>query len=456
MSQATTPTTTPQGDVSPAVASSHDDYSLSRVPQSAKRPMWEILLIRIGALACVSQLMLGAALGYGMSFWGALGATLVGSVLLQIVSWAIGTAAAREGLSTSLLSRWAGFGRGGAALIGGVIALSLVGWFGVQNSVFADGLHKVTGVLNFPIWALITGISITVLVVFGIKAIGRVATVFVPLFIIAVVYAAVVMLKDHNVGALLSTPHPGPALTFAAATTMVAGGFIIGAVITPDTTRYLSNGRQVFWVTLIGTFVGELGMNLIAVLLAHATGTENVVNIMMQLTGWLGAAIVIFSTVKLNDINLYSSSLGLTTMINAIFNIKMNRTVTTWILGIVGTVLSMVGIIHYFTNFLIVLGVAIPPVAGIMFVDYFLLRRDRQALTESSLVGKLPTTVELWNPIAIAVWVASFLIGQFVTLGIPALNALFGAAILYWVAMKVYGAVTKQEVVRFRTSEQVL
>ena len=51
---------------------------------------------------------------------------------------------------------------------------------------------------------------------------------------------------------------------------------------------------------------------------------------------------------------------------------------------------------------------------------------------------------------------ASFLIGQFVTLGIPALNALFGAAILYWVAMKVYGAVTKQEVVRFRTSEQVL
>ena len=92
---------------------------------------------------------------------------MLGSVLLQVVSWALGTAAAREGLSTSLLSRWAGLGKIGSAVLGGVVAISMVGWFGVQNSVFAEGMFDITGVLNYPVWALITGLGITVLVVAG-------------------------------------------------------------------------------------------------------------------------------------------------------------------------------------------------------------------------------------------------------------------------------------------------
>ena len=96
------------------------DYTLSRVPAEAKQPFWRILVIRIGSIGCVSQLVLGASLGYGMSFWGAFWATMLGSVLLQVISWALGTAAAREGLSTSLLSRWTGFGKMGSAIFGGV------------------------------------------------------------------------------------------------------------------------------------------------------------------------------------------------------------------------------------------------------------------------------------------------------------------------------------------------
>lgn len=414
-----------------------NDFALSRVTPDAKRPMWQILMIRLGALACVSQLMLGAALGYGMTFWGALAATLVGSVLLQVVSWAIGSAAAKEGMSTSLLSRWSGFGKMGSAVIGGVIALSLVGWFGVQNAVFAEGMVSVTNTLNFPIWAAITGMAITVLVVFGIKAIAQAANIFVPLFVLAVLYAAYRMLQGHDLGALLSTPPPGPTLTFAAATTMVAGGFMVGAVTTPDTSRYLSTPKQVFWMTLIGTFVGELGMNLIAVLLAHATGTDNVVDIMINLTGWLGAAIVVASTIKLNDMNLYSSSLGLSTAINALFDMQVRRQTLTWILGIGATLLSMAGILDHFTDFLSLLGVAIPPIAGIIVVDYYVLRRDRRILDESRARGELPETVDVWNPAAIVVWIVAFLVGLLVNVGIPAMNSLLGAALLYWIVMTI-------------------
>lgn len=421
--------------------------------------MWRMLVVRLGGLACVSQLMLGANLGFGLSFWDAFWATMLGSVILQLVSFGIGAAACHEGLSTSLLSRWSGFGKTGSALIGGVIAISLIGWFGVQNSVFAEGMLDITGLLNFPIWAFLTGMAITVLVVYGIKMISRAANIFVPLFIVAVLWAAFVMLQGHSIAELMTTPHPGPALGFGAATTMVAGGFIIGAVTTPDFSRFMRSGKDVFWMTLIGTFVGELGMNLIAVLLAHAAATNNIIDIMMSYSGWIGALIVVASTVKLNDLNLYSSSLGLATLVDALFNKKVNRAILTWGLGLVGTVLSMIGIINYFVDFLSLLGVAIPPVAGIIVVDYYILRRDRRELDESREKGELPRLVEIWNPITIIAWLIAAVIG-FVTqqfeVGIASINSLASAGILYFVLMKAYGAATKQDVVKFKQTDRVV
>lgn len=456
---------------------SDNDYSLSRVPAEAKQPFWRVLFIRIGAICCVSQLMLGAALGFGMTFWDAFLATMLGSVLLQVVSWALGTAAAHEGLSTSLLSRWCGFGKIGSALFGGVVAISMVGWFGVQNNVFGQGMAEIVTFTDFIgtaeiapaimpgvtpeyiVWAIITGIGITLLVVFGIKAIANFATVFVPLFIAVVIFAAWVMLQDHSLAELVAMAPPGAALTLGAATTMVAGGFIAGAICTPDYARFLKNGTQVFWMTLIGTFVGELGMNLIAVLLAHATGTENVVDLMMATSGVVGVIIVVASTVKLNDINLYSSGLGLMTLINALFNKKVNRNTLIWVLGIVGTFLSVIGIINYFTNFLVLLGVAIPPVAGIMVIDYFVLRRNRALLDESREKGELPARVEKWNPVAIICWIAGFAVGEITSiigLGIPGLNSLVLAGVLYWIVMKALATSHKVDNVTFAETTQVL
>lgn len=434
-----------------------DDYALSRVPMSARRPMWEVLVIRIGSLACVSQLMLGATLGNGMTFWQALLATLLGSVLLQVISFALGAAAAREGLSTSLLSRWAGFGKVGSSLIGGVIALSLMGWFGVQNSVFAEGLYQATGWFSMGVWAVITGLAVTVIVVYGFKVLSWTANVSVPLFILAMIYAAFHMFAGKNIGALFSAAPAGAPLTLAAATTMVAGGFMIGAVITPDISRFMRSSKDVFWMTLIGTFVGELGMNLLAVLMAHAVGTDDVVSIMYSLAGWLGAAIVLFSTIKLNDINLYSSTLGLTSMINALFNINVSRRKATWVVGILSTVLSVFGILNHFTDFLSLLGVAVPPVAGIMAVDYYILKRDRKVLSEALANNMaLPDNCERVNPITLIAWALGFLVGFFVKeAGIPAINSLVIGGVGYWIMMKIYAVATKRQVIQFARTERI-
>lgn len=433
----------------------YDDYSLSRVPKEAKQPVWQVTVVRLGAFACISQLMVGATLGYGMTFNSALISVLLGSVLLQVVGFAVGVIAAREGLSTSLLAKWAGFGNLGSALIGLILSIAMVGWFGVQNTVFADGMYMATGVLTPQIWALITGVSIIAIVVYGFKMLSWTANIALPLFIIAVGIAAVKMLSGNSISTLMSSPAPGPALSIAVGTSMVAGGFIIGAVITPDICRFLSKGKQVFWMVLISTFVGELGICLLAVLMAHAVKSSDIMTIMLSLSGWLGIAIVIFSTIKINDINLYSSSLGTTTALNAFFKKKFSRGLITVVIGSIGTILSMVGIINYFIGFLIFLGIAIPPIAGIIVIDYFVLKRDRAILDETQKTGELPSSYEKWNPIAITAWVGSFLVGYLVKAGIPAINSLLTAIIAYYILMKVVAAVQKKSIVEFERTKQV-
>lgn len=427
-------------DVKTNAREAHDDHSLRRVPVADKRPMWQVLVVRLGYFACVSQLMLGAQLGYGMTFSNAFWAVMFGSVILQAIGFAVGLAAAKEGLSTALLTRWTGFGKIGSALIGLAIALSLTGWFGVQNSVFATGLHEATGLFSVPVWSVITGLALTALVVYGFKQLSYTANIALPLFLLAVGIAAYHMLADASIGQLMSTPPAGPELPMNVAITMVTGGFIVGVATTPDISRFVTTWKQVFWMTLISTFVGELSICLIAVLMAHAVKSPDVVTIMISLSGWLGASIVLFSTVKINDINLYSSSLGLTNALNIFFKKDFNRGTMTIVVGLLGTVMSVAGIIDQFIGFLVLLGVVIPPVVGVIFVDYFILKRSRRELDESRATGELPAHCELWNPVSIIAWVVGFLVGYFVTgFGVPSINSLIVAGLVYFIGMKIVG-----------------
>lgn len=436
-----------------------DDAATRPVTSAERRPMTEVLVIRLGAFACVPQLLLGASLGYGLPFDQAVWATVAGSVILQALSFALGAAACAEGLSMTLLARWTGFGRLGSALVGAVMAIALMGWFGVQNGVFANGMLHATGLLNAPVWSIVTGVAVTWITVRGYRAMAWIARVALPLFLAAVSWAAYRLLDGHSWADLLAAQPAGPALTMAAAITAVTGSFVIGAIVTPDLSRFMRSRREVFWMTLIATFVGELTINLLAVAMALFLRTSDIVSLMTATAGWLGAAIAVVSTVKLNNLNLYSSSLGFSTLLNAL-RVKLpgreapgasiDRSRLTWWIGVIGTVLSMLGILNHFIGFLVLLGVTIPPVAGIMVIDYYVLRRDRDVLLDARVTGRLPVDAERINPVALVAWfVASASTLLLPDVGIPALNALFLASALYWIGMRIAALRAVDDVIRF-------
>jgi cytosine permease len=356
--------------------------------------------------------------------------------MLELVSIGVGIIGSREGMPTSVLTRRAGFGRAGSAVVGVAIGISLIGWFGIQSGVSAEGLVSLIGVLPAWLWSLLFGLAVTFIVLWGFASMKWVAYVTVPAFVVLVAWSIGRELFTHDVGALVASAPAGPGLSLLQGTTLVAGGFIVGAVITPDMTRFNRNAADVVKQTVVGLTLGEYVIGMAGVLLAHAVRSDDIITIVTSSVGWVGTLVIILGTLKINDWNLYSSGLGVVNFVGTVFGKRVNRAAVTLLLGVVGSLLAAGGILDSFTGFLTLLGVAFPPIAGIMIAEYFVVKTWRPELDASRAAGTLPETAPTWVPATLVVWVASALIGEFVTLGLPSINSLVAAFVLYVVAGK--------------------
>jgi len=414
-----------------------DDHALGRVPESARYSWWSVAVQRFGQVSALSQFLLGATLGFGMTFWSAFWAFTFGAIILELVAILVGIIGAREGMSTSMVARWLGFGRGGSALIGLAIGISLIGWFGIQSAVSAQGLAATLGVLPAWGWAIVFGLVVTAICVKGFGSMAWTAYVTVPLFLVLVGWAIVSELTSHDVGTLMSQAPPGPEISLAVGTTIVAGGFIVGAVVTPDMTRFNRTAGDVVKQTVVGMTLGEYVIGMSGVLLAHAVGSSEITTILTSSVGWVAVLVVVLGTVKINDWNLYSSGLGVVNFVGTLTGRPVNRAVTTAVIGVVGSLLAAGGILGNLIGFLSVLGVVFPPIAGIMVAEYFVVKRWRADLeTSRADGGAVPASSPTWVPATIVVWVVASLVGHFLTVGLGSVNSLLVGFLLYVVVGK--------------------
>ncbi|MDQ1111464.1 cytosine permease [Microbacterium testaceum] len=414
-----------------------DDFALSRVTPDAQKHWFGIAVQRFGQVSALSQFLLGATLGYAMTFSEAFLALLLGSIILEVIMCIVGIIGQKEGLNTALLARWTGFGEIGASLVGLAIGISLIGWFGIQSAISAESLDSLLpGLMPMWAWSLLFGLAVTAIVAVGFVGMQWLANITVPLFLVLVGWSIITELSNHSIGDLLTSPAPGPTMSVWQGTAIVAGGLIVGAIITADMTRFNRSKADVVKQTVVGVSLGEFVIGLSGVLLAHAAQTGNIVAIVTSSVGLVGLIIVITGTLKINDWNLYSSTLGLVNFISTAFGKNLNRVSTTIVLGVVGSILAAAGILSQFTGFLIILGVVFPPIAGIMVAEYFIVRRWRGELDASRAEGRLPLTAPRLVPVTLVVWLVSALVGYFVTWGIPAISSLVLSIVLYTVAGK--------------------
>lgn len=120
--------------------------------------------------------------------------------------------------------------------------------------------------------------------------------------------------------------------------------------MTPDITRFSKNRKNVFYIFIITILTGEFIINGVTITLANLLHSSDVVNVMSISTGTVGLIAIILSTLRVHDLNLYSSALGIANIFNA-FSHKINFRLAIILSGLAGILLYISGILENFIIF---------------------------------------------------------------------------------------------------------
>ncbi|PSR22168.1 MAG: cytosine permease [Sulfobacillus acidophilus] len=403
------------------LSESSDDFPLTPVPKSRDLAWWSIAIMRFGQFTTLAQLLMGATLGYSMGLVPAGIALGIGTLILLAVAIPMGIIGVDTGFATAKVTRNTGLGPWGSGVFSLVIGLSVMGWFGVQNGLFAQGIVQLAGLGPEWLWTLIAGLTVTALVYAGILAMGWLAYVTVPLFLTMMVMGLSHLIHARHPVMLWHGPGGSP-LGIAAAVTVVVGSFITGAVLSPDMTRFHRNRPDVVKQTVATFVVGNVLIAGVGIVFAQWARSSNLTGALAAaLVGVAGWLLFITSTVKVSDWDIYGAALALVNGLDLLGMRHVRRKTMSVVVGAVGTVAGMLGLVHAFEPFLLIMGVAVPPVAGIVIIDYFYFRR-RGGGRDGRLIDQV---------IAFLAWMVGFGVGLAVPWGIGALNSLFAAGIIY-------------------------
>jgi len=424
-----------------------EDFSLESVPLSNRKTWLNLAVIWIGVAVVMSAIFRGMMIGIGLGKISSVVISyLLGEIILILMMGLTGYIGAKTGFSTPLIANFS-FGRIGAIIISFSIALSLIGWFGVQAAFFARTVQFYFGT-NFPLplFSFICGIFMMIPAIFGIRGLSVLSWTASPFMIIIFLWGIMKVgfhfLPSETLMSLALNHKPDPyPLTIGAAASIVAGGFIVGATTSADIFRYARPRlMDIFSAATLAMLVSAF-LHLVGSVLAMNTGIyherlpEIIIGNQYLGLGFIGFLVLLLAQWTTNDSNIYSSVLAL----NNIFRTK--RWIITIAAGVFASLFAAVGILERLELFLVILTVSIGPIGGIFICDYYLLKRlKKYNFKEKNFPGI--------NYKALGVYFISFLVG-WTTSGHPftikifpfsifAFNGIISSIILYYWVMKVF------------------
>jgi cytosine permease len=406
-----------------------DEFSTSPVPADRSIPWWKIAVTNILFSICLPTLIAGLDLGLAAPESHFLSGVVIGSLVLTVIGSLTSVVGCRTRLSSYMLARIA-FGTHGSTLLNLAFAISLLGWFGMNINLFGDAMARLAAAswgYAGPVWPaeLLAGVLMTVTTLVGLRAINLLAIIIVPILSVVCLMMLRVSLQAGSIGEILArAPATGASLGDVASA--VVGGVIVGAVIMPDTCRFIAKPAGALWTSFLTYFVTGIAVTVIGGIAGLATGKLEILNLMLFMGLGAGAFIIVLGgSWILNALNLYSAALSIGVAVP-----RSRRTLTTVVAGLGGTLLAFLQILDHFLTFLFYLSIVFVPVASILIIDFFLLR-------PRAYLGDGVRHVKDIEPAALLAWGLGALVAVlgsagFVRLtGIAAVDALLAAAVAY-------------------------
>jgi len=404
----------------------HDEayeYAFDSVPESKRKSLLSLTVVLAGYPIALSNFVIGGAVGVGLSFKNAIFALIIGNIILISIVIATGLLAFKTGLSTAFLSRRA-FGKSGSSIFSILLALSAVTWISLNGDIFAR-LIKTT----FPTWPLPIPVTAVIVILIwmqsairGYKGLQFISFLGVPAALALSLFGVIAVSKQTNGFAGIANYIPDNPITLTAATASIVGGWVFGAVITPDVCRFAKTKLHVVIAGFVAFFIGCFGLQFAGALVAITTGTGDftvaMANLGLAIVAFLAAIFCLWTT---QDNNIYGASLALQNVIKETsFYGKITHKKIAILISCLAAIFAAAGIYSYILPIIKFLGLLIPPVPGLIIAEECFVKQSK---------AEMPVN---WN--AILSWIIGGVL-SYISLKtnffIPPIIGLIGSAIAY-------------------------
>lgn len=410
---------------------------LNKVRIEDKKSWVSIALIWAGSVVCVPALMVGGLITSGLGFSKAVLAMIIGYFI--VVAYMIFMAMQAEDLGVPSVVTFEGpFGKKGSRYLASVVIIfCFTSWFAFQTAVCGSaftGLLKLYGI-SFPVIAsmVIWGVIMFTTAVYGIGLIKLLNQISVPAMVLVLIYSAISILSKPEAYQKIIMYKPENPMSFIMGVGIAVGGFAAGGVLAGDVTRYAKNRKDTALSVIFGVLPAGIGSLVIGAILAINAGSlgmddSSIVSMLTSIGApVLGLLVLVLATWTTNVSNAYSSGFALLNITRMPDN---KRALCTLIVGVVGTLMAVMGILKYFGGFLNILAAFIPPIAGVTIMDYWIIKK-----------GDVNNwfSVDGVNFAGFFAWILGAGVALlFPTIFIPSVNAIIVACISYLVLYPVF------------------
>ena len=383
-------------------------------------------------------------------------ATLVGSILIGIFMVVIGDIGVEHGLSFPVYMR-APFGTFGTHLPSFARAFTASCWFGI-NTYF--GALAINGILNimvgfdnwFVCFLVFAGLQL-LNVSLGIKSIERFADFAAPIIIFISIWmylqlSAEAKEQGKAVWSWVEAPQTGfeQFTAFMIVAMAIMGFWATLAADMPTLSRHLKAPKyERNWFKrnksqLLGSLIVQPIFNTLMIVIGAvcymSTGSGDPINALQQAAGGI-VLVMLLSMIVLAQwsTNTSANVIPAATIFSNIGGPKVPFWVGVVIAGIVGTVVQPWSLFDILNSVLLIVGGILSSIVGILFADYYLLRKRRVNVKDLYEVDGQYRYLKGVNVAGIIAWVLGGVIAN-IWPSFSSLIGFFVGAVIYYVLAK--------------------
>lgn len=384
---------------------------------------FHIAMIMLG-IAVTPVLLSSSSLGSQLSSSGLITVVMLGGLILSILAAITICVGEKARLPTYGIVKYP-FGERGAIAINILMAISLFGWIAVTANMFGHSVQDLLAQYGIMLpLSLLVAIGCCIFVVstaFGFAVLGKVAQIAVP--IIALVLCYILYIATHGQVELAQSVG---SMEIGVAVSTVVGTIIVLVATLPDFGSFVHNRKHALFGALSTFLIAYPLLYWVGATPSALSGQGSLLAAMAVFGSVLPAAILlIFACITGNAGNMFQGTLVVSTLLT-----RFPKWQITLALGVLSAIVGSMDIMNWFIPFLLFLGVATPPVAGIYIADFFLYRRN--GYQESVLAAEPP--IKLLTFVA---WIAGSAVGFLTIKGvftlttIPSVDSILVACLSY-------------------------